>query len=88
VASSNPEDPIERDREHAAALGLWLVYFAFVILGSIWFFLFRLCPASRGCANSRADAGYAACRAAQAARSRTCFDGLSAAVMKQVTVQV
>jgi hypothetical protein len=42
VAPSNPEDPIECEREHAAALGLWLVYFAFVILGSVWFFLFRL----------------------------------------------
>lgn len=41
MAPSSPEDPIERDREHAAALGLWLVYFAFVILGSVWFFLFR-----------------------------------------------
>lgn len=42
MAPSNPEDPIEREREHTAALGLWLVYFAFVILGSVWFFLFRL----------------------------------------------
>jgi hypothetical protein len=42
VAPWNPEDPIDRDREHAASLGLWIVYFAFVILGSVWFFLFRL----------------------------------------------
>ena len=42
MAPSNPEDPIEREREHAAALGLWFVYFVFVILGSVWFFLFRL----------------------------------------------
>lgn len=42
VAPSNLEDPIEREREHAAALGVWFVYFAFVILGLVWFFLFRL----------------------------------------------
>lgn len=42
MAPSKSEDPIERDREHAASLKLWLVYFAFVILGTVWFFLFRL----------------------------------------------
>ncbi|WP_332816671.1 hypothetical protein [Sphingopyxis sp.] len=41
VERENSDDPIERDREHAAALGLWFVYFAFVILGTVWFLLFR-----------------------------------------------
>ena len=41
MSPSNPQDPIEREREHAASLGLWLVYFAFVIVGTVWFILFR-----------------------------------------------
>ncbi len=42
MTPSDSDDPIKRDREHAAGLGLWVVYFAFVILGTVWFLLFRL----------------------------------------------
>lgn len=35
------DDPVERDREHAAAIGFWVIFLAFTILGAIWFMLFR-----------------------------------------------
>jgi len=41
VEPSNLDDPVERAREHAAALGLWIIYGIFVVLGTIWFLLFR-----------------------------------------------
>lgn len=41
MAPSNLEDMVEREREHAAAARLWLVYLALVIVGTVWFFLFR-----------------------------------------------
>ncbi|WP_272897627.1 hypothetical protein [Sphingopyxis witflariensis] len=42
MSPSDIEDPIERDRERAATVGLWIAFVAFAILGSIWFMLFRL----------------------------------------------
>ncbi len=41
MAPSNPDDPVECEREHAAALGLWLIYLLFVVLGTVWFLMFR-----------------------------------------------
>lgn len=42
MSPSDIDDPNERDRERAAAVGLWIAFVAFAILGSIWFMLFRL----------------------------------------------
>ena len=35
------DDPVERQRERAAAIGFWIVFLAFAALGTIWFMLFR-----------------------------------------------
>ena len=35
------DDPVELGRERAAAIGFWVVFAAFAVLGTIWFMLFR-----------------------------------------------
>lgn len=34
------DDPLERQRERAA-IGFWVVFLVFAVLGTIWFVLFR-----------------------------------------------
>lgn len=41
VEPSNLDDPVERARERAAAIGFWVIFLAFAVLGTIWFMLFR-----------------------------------------------
>jgi hypothetical protein len=41
VEPSHLDDPVERARERTAAIGFWVVFMAFAIVGSIWFMLFR-----------------------------------------------
>ena len=35
------DDPVECERERAAAIGFWIIFLAFAVLGTIWFMLFR-----------------------------------------------
>jgi hypothetical protein len=35
------DDPVETRRERAAAIGFWIVFLVFAVLGTIWFMHFR-----------------------------------------------